>query len=349
MTDGQRARRGGGLQRHPTMSAGGPMRSVTMDAAIEAPDNDHSAAYADADGIDYDDPSSYPAESAYEGIQQDTWDPAIGNDSTWRNTATGSGDWRYAQQNSNVDELTNSLGNIDIQQQGQQPNYARGGPRFEAGAGGYQDHYAQQLQQARQNALTQSQRLQLNTEIPAPTGPASASAFVPPLGHAPRGSVGRESIASLGSGEDHSRSVSSSERDPKGRMLKGRGSNPNINQTHQGQFGGVFGHMPPPPSIPTQYLNQVQSGRFMSGGNVGASAAGYTAGNGQQFGGSGIPGQQAGIQQQPPTLDPMAFLASPIDVPTMIAQKGYNPATFDTRPAFVSRSTLEGHQVLIIC
>jgi hypothetical protein len=79
----------------------------------------------------------------------------------------------------------------------------------------------------------------------------------------------------------------------------------------------------------------------MSGGNLGATAAGYISGTGQQFVGSGILGQQASIAQQPPNLDPISFLASPIDVPTMIAQKGYNPATFDTRPDFVSPSTLE--------
>ena len=76
---------------------------------------------------------------------------------------------------------------------------------------------------------------------------------------------------------------------------------------------------------------------------LGMGGYGPTGGMGQGFGpgGGNMIGQaqgQPGLQQQPQVLDPAAILSSPIDVPSMIAQKGYNPANFDTRPPFVSSS-----------
>ena len=47
------------------------------------------------------------------------------------------------------------------------------------------------------------------------------------------------------------------------------------------------------------------------------------------------PGQARTATGQTPTQGP--FANTPIDVPSLIATKGYNPATFDTRPTFVSR------------
>ena len=320
MTDGQRARKGGGLQRHPTMSAKPPVRSSTMNATTDATDKDFPP-YDDDNVVDAEDPASYPPESAYGGIQND-WDNS-GETDTWNaNPPPGVPDWRMNQQQVHVDELTSSLSNMDLQRQ--PANYARGGPRFESNHPGMYQDYSQQLQQ--QSALTHAQRL--NTEIQGPAGPASAGAYIPQQGHAGYGSIQRDSVASMGSGEEHHRGASGSDWD-KSRMLKGRGSNPSIGQSYQGQYGGgAFGNMPPPPPIPSQYLNQVHP----RSGSMGA-IGGYGS-PGQNFGPIGSPPGQVNVQP-PPLLDPAAFLSSPIDVPTMIAQKGYNPATFDTRPPYV--------------
>jgi YTH domain-containing family protein len=87
--------------------------------------------------------------------------------------------------------------------------------------------------------------------------------------------------------------------------------------------------MPPPPPIPAQYLHQVgvqHSGRL----NAGSGPAFAQQGNGG-IGGIGSPQQPVALQPG----NPATYLSSPVDVPTMIAQKGYNPATFDTKPPFV--------------
>lgn len=334
MTDG-RVRRGTPPRRYPTVSGRPPMRSSTMDATTEAPD-DYAAGYAEGEAEEYDDSSAYGADLAYGGLQQGERDATTGTDPTWRNNVAGNTEWKQSQNQVNVDELANTLGNLDIQQ-AQQPNYARGGPRFDATVNtGYQDSYSQQLQQARQSVLSHNQRLGLNNEASVPTGPVSTSAFVPHQGHVHHGSIQRESIMSISSGEDHHRAASG-EWDQKSRILKGRGSNPNLGQGFQEQYGagggGVFGGMPPPPPIPAQYLNQIQAGRLASGAG---SMANFGTGPVQQFGTMRVqPHQALADTQNPPLLDPAAFLASPIDVPAMIAQKGYNPATFDTKPAYV--------------
>ena len=324
MTDGQRNKKEPGLQRHPTMSGKPPMRSSTMNATTEVTDEEYKAAYGEGD----DDPNSYPPESAYGGIQQPSWDHPQPNDQAWRANPNMNEDWRVDQQQGNIDDVVNNMSNLDLQRQGP-GNYSRGGPRFDPSApAGYQD-YTQQLQR---NIISQAQRMPINTEVQMPSGPASASAYVPAPGH----TAYHASRESMGSGEDLHRSASE-----KGRNLRGRGSNPNIGQGYQGQFTGGFGNMPPPPPIPAQYLHQAQGNRNMAGGaNMPLGMGGYgpAGGGGQAFGpgAGGFPGQPGmQQQQQPQVLDPAAILSSPIDVPSMIAQKGYNPANFDTRPPFV--------------
>lgn len=73
--------------------------------------------------------------------------------------------------------------------------------------------------------------------------------------------------------------------------------------------------------MPSQYLNnQGQAPRLGSqGGN-----------NGQQS--QGGRGSAQGSNQNAPADN---VITSPIDVPTLIATKGYNPVDFDTRPIFV--------------
>jgi hypothetical protein len=93
--------------------------------------------------------------------------------------------------------------------------------------------------------------------------------------------------------------------------LSQRTSNPNLNYRYsQGQKGNI----PNVPAIPSQYLNQ-QSGQ--------APRMGNSFGQGQT---------QGDTNTQPVP----GFVNTPVDVPTLIAGKGYNPPNFDVRPGFVS-------------
>ena len=108
--------------------------------------------------------------------------------------------------------------------------------------------------------------------------------------------------------------------------LRGRGSNPNMQYGYQqgtghtksgsgnGTGNGGVGSVPSVPPIPQQYLQQQGQG---AGGRPGLGVA--TSFN----------------NQSPPGQTPVqAFVSTPIDVPSLIATKGYNPSTFETRPQF---------------
>jgi hypothetical protein len=105
------------------------------------------------------------------------------------------------------------------------------------------------------------------------------------------------------------------------RVLGLRTSNPNLQQQY-GYQGGKGA--PPMPALPQQYLQQQQGGVGVGGGQ----------GMGQ--GGQGMGGGQGGRvpSGQTPTQGP--FVNTPVDVPSLIASKGYNPVNFDLRPGFVS-------------
>jgi hypothetical protein len=105
--------------------------------------------------------------------------------------------------------------------------------------------------------------------------------------------------------------------DQKDRILGNRTSNQNLQYGYQ--HGGKVDSgpsVPNVPPIPQQYLQQQPR---MTGG----SSFSQGAGGQQQVTGSGqAPGQ--------------ALVSAPIDVPSLIAAKGYNPANFDIRPQLVS-------------
>lgn len=108
--------------------------------------------------------------------------------------------------------------------------------------------------------------------------------------------------------------------DQKDRVLANRTSNPNLQYSYNQQgnhsksaSGSSPGSVPSVPAIPQQYLQQTRGGasNFSQTGQQQGQSSGQTSG--QQF-----------------------TAATPIDVPSLIASKGYNPQTFDTRPSFVS-------------
>ncbi|KIJ16997.1 hypothetical protein PAXINDRAFT_168425 [Paxillus involutus ATCC 200175] len=99
--------------------------------------------------------------------------------------------------------------------------------------------------------------------------------------------------------------------DQKDKLLNQRTSNPNLNYGYnQGQKSNI----PNVPPIPAQYLNQM--------GTMQAPRLGFGQGQLQQTQGDNSAQSFAG------------FLSSPVDLPTLISTKGYNPPNFDIRPQF---------------
>jgi hypothetical protein len=113
-----------------------------------------------------------------------------------------------------------------------------------------------------------------------------------------------------------------------------RRSNTNLQYSYQqgghgktGSSGG--GAIPAVPAIPQQYLpqNPQQGYGQQQGGRPGLGlATNFGSGNGNGNGNGNMGSGQTPVQP---------FVNTPIDVPTLIAAKGYNPATFDIKPSFV--------------
>ncbi|KAF8912021.1 YT521-B-like domain-containing protein [Gymnopilus junonius] len=121
---------------------------------------------------------------------------------------------------------------------------------------------------------------------------------------------------------------------PQEQGLRGRASNPNLQYGYQqggghiksgssssntGGAPGPSSAVPNVPPIPQQYLQQNQ-------GNQGRPGLGVAT----NFNNTGNAPSAVSSGQTP--VQP--FANTPIDVPTLIATKGYNPVHFDTRPQF---------------
>ncbi|KAI0306427.1 YT521-B-like domain-containing protein [Multifurca ochricompacta] len=252
------------------------------------------------------------------------------NRSPW---STPSNEWRTSGGNASlvgtnngssaIDDVQRALSALDINNQAQgyssvafsgaQSNHP---PRFNPN----QPQQSQPLAALRSAApndsdVNASRKLQLITNLDergnqlaaGSSGPVSASAYVPPIGHGLPQPTGQPQRGGAGDHDERAFTASGA-WDQKERVLQTRSSNPNINygyntQQQQAKAQGI----PSVPPIPAQFLNQQQN--FRLGLNT-------------QVGGLGVLGAQPGI------------LTSPIDVPTLVATKGYNPQNFDTRPAF---------------
>jgi YTH domain-containing family protein len=216
-----------------------------------------------------------------------------------------------------IDDVQRAMSSMDISSHAQGYSAAAfsGAPRFNPN----QPQQFTALRNATPNDTNDSARkLQLITNLDergnqlpgSSSGPVSASAYVPPIGHGLPQATAQQQRGTTGETDERAFTASGT-WDQKERVLHTRSSNSNINhgsntQQQQSKAQGI----PSVPPIPAQFLqaNQQQNARL---------------GLNTQINNLGAMGAQPGL------------LTSPIDIPTLIATKGYNPQTFDTRPAFV--------------
>lgn len=271
----------------------------------------------------------YAASGGYEGDypQGQYANPAspIGRSSPWNNTNTAqTNDWRGVSTGGSVDDVQRALSTLELSSQGYTNN---NGASYQGGQAAQPPRFNNAQQQAsvprngtdgnnNNTPRNNGGKLQLVTDFdgrktpqgqqPGNSGPASASAYVPNFG----AGINQQYTGGSNRGGD--------ERQVGGdRGLSGRSSNPNLGYGYQqGQQGnGKNGNgIPNVPPIPQQYLQQQQQQQRAYGNNQGVPSAGPV-----NVGGMG-PG----------------FISSPIDVPSLIASKGYNPPNFDIKPQFVS-------------
>lgn len=258
---------------------------------------------------------------------------SVGRNSPW--SLSSNNEWKYSPMAGNgaatLDDVQRALSSLEIsggnyqgfggaaggqtalpprmnQQTGGQPSNVRkadngslGGGNGNGNGNGIGQGGIHQLQRQR------SGKLQLQTDIESGKGPISPG--VPPIGQQRHRASISSSQGSIGHGQHDERSW-----DQRERGLVSRTSNSNLQYSANFDASGL----PPNPPIPAQFLTQ----------QVGSAARiGVTSPFGQNAQGQV---QQTGGQQMP------GFINAPIDVPSLIAAKGYNPAAFDCKPAFVS-------------
>ena len=246
------------------------------------------------------------------------------NRSPW---STPSNEWRSGgganlvgsnNGSSAIDEIQRGLNSMDINSQ-YSALQSNAPPRFNPN----QPQQYTSLRGAPPNDSDGARKLQLVTNLDergnqlagSSSGPVSASAYVPPIGPGLPQSTGYQHHGSTGEPDDRVFTASGN-WDQKERVLRTRSSNPNINygpnaQHQQQKAQGI----PTVPPIPPQLLQANPQHKLRLGLNT-------------QQGGLGVLGaQQPGV------------LTSPVDIPTLIATKGYNPQNFDTRPSFVRHSS----------
>lgn len=195
------------------------------------------------------------------------------------------------------------------------------------------------------SSLYQTGPIQQSTGGQAFQGPFSAAAYVPPIGRGAPGQSGNSRALGptggmantaggrtgqhgneqgvTGTGQSEERAATASGVwDQKDLVLGSRSSNPNLQyQQQQGNQGWNSSAGPPVPTIPAQYLQQPQQQAPRLG-----SVSNYGGGLGPQVNNNG--GQASNNPGAP------GYVGSPIDVPTLIATKGYNPTNFEIRPSF---------------
>jgi YTH domain-containing family protein len=321
---------GGGSRINPT----GLRRSGTLQATIKHSENPRSPSPTQAeDGDHVDDPQSLEDERYQpDQVQGQYLGSPIGHHSPWSSQA----EWRTGGNgnttNPTIDDVSRALSAIELSvnngpgqpynQNSITNNYPMGQsthpPRFNP----MQQGHTMQQTTVRRDSINNGQNAKLQlvtnfdgrkTPVSQGHGPASASAYVPAIGHAvPQqgGSMHYRHATAPGGPANDDRALTATGTttwDQKERFLGGRSSNPNLGYLYNEQTGQ---NIPSVPQIPAQYLERQTSPKLSN----------Y---------------QPTSISLQSSMNSASGAITSPIDVPTLIATKGYNPSNFDIRPLFV--------------
>ncbi|KZT09764.1 YTH-domain-containing protein [Laetiporus sulphureus 93-53] len=332
-----------GLKRAGTIQAG-PVKAQAKGGAYSGA---QSPSPTNADE-EYENDSTHAEEDSYFGVpvqQSQGQYPGspMGRSSPW---STPGNDWRSqigggtanAQfgNNAGIDDVTRALSTLEVSQQ-------YGGSGFQQGQSVHPPRFnpshpppfqAPGMRSGSGGNGGSARKLQLVTDLDARSAQGSvqsASAYVPPIGHglAPAAQTGQSRSGERDEQQQQQQQQTTGREraftasgtttwDQKERILGGRASNPNLHNLYQGKNGNS-GDIPGVPSIPAQYLNQAQPPR------LGMTSPG-AIGNQTHSRAQSLSNSQAGSMDN--------FIASPMDVPTLIATKGYNPVEFDTRPLF---------------
>lgn len=304
-------------------------------------------------------------EEAYFPAIQPNYPPSI-RSSPWGTPGTTvNNDWRNppgpitpgSVYNPGMDEVSRALSTLELNQVHQPPgNYqpSQAPPRFNLNhQPAQQQHNLRRGSQSgtstpglSNNQGNGGRKSNLVTELNDGRGgqglsqgsgsPVSSSAYISTIGHGlpqrdhhePRGQGGGGNGLS-GQRERALTASSAGHWDPKERVVVGRSSNPNLSGSYRNGGGnGVNNGIPNVPPIPPQFLNnQGQAPRLgKNQNNFGV------VGGGAQNQSLGVNANGTGVNtatQFPETL------ISPVDIPTLLATKGYNPVDFDIKPPCV--------------
>lgn len=317
---------------------------------------------AEEDGHEQEEDSYFP------GIQGN-YPPSIGRSSPWGTPGTpGNNDWRTPAgsitpgsiHDTSVDDVSLALSVVELNNQvypsgNYQPS--QGPPRFNLNHPSSQQNLRRGSQSGTStpglpnNQGNGSRKLNLVTDLndgrggqgilQTAGGPTSASAYIPAIGHPDlRGQTGN---GLPGGGERHQRdraltASSAGQWEQKERVVIGRSSNPNLGGSYRngGGNGGNNG-IPEVPPIPPQFLNnQGQPPRLgQNQNNFGVVGGGSGGGHGQNPSAGANANGAGGNTASHFPIGSDNLITSAIDVPTLLATKGYNPVEFDIKPPFV--------------
>lgn len=297
--------------------------------------------------------------------------PSIGRSSPWGTPgATGNNDWRSpagpmspgSNHNAAMDEVSRALNTIELNQAYQPSgNYQQpqGPPRFNLN-----HQSAQQQQNLRRGSQSGSstpglpnsqgnggKRLNLVTELndgrggqgfsQGAGGPTTTSTYMPTIGH---GLPQREYPELRGQGgnglsgqrERALTASSAGQWEQRERAVIGRSSNPNLSGSYRN--GNGSDGIPNVPPIPPHFLNNQGQAPRLGHSQKGFVVLGGGVGGGQHSQNQSVNANGTGVNTSATRLPVGSenLITSPVDIPTLLATKGYNPVEFDTKPPCVS-------------
>lgn len=305
---------------------------------------------------------------------QGNYPSSIGRSSPWGTPgAAGNNDWRTSVgpispgsvHNPGMDEVSRALSTIELNQAYHSSgNYqqSQGPPRFNLNhQPAQQQHNLRRGSQSGtstpglpNNQGNGSRKLNLVTDLgdgrgqglsQGSGGPTSGSTYMPAIGHGPpqreHPDLRGQAVNGLSGQRERALTASSANQwEQKERVVVGRSSNPNLSGSYRNGGGnGGNNSIPNVPPIPPQFLNsQGQAPR------LGQNQNNFAVVGGGSGGGQHVQNQSMGVNSNGTGMNDSAtrfplgsenLITSPVDIPTLLATKGYNPADFEIKPPYV--------------